>query len=141
MKVVFDTVVLVRSLLDPYGRSGKLIFDLAGTYEWVVSPEIVAEYLEVLHRPRLMEKYRTVATRDLMAILSRIGAATLVHPPPHPSVSRDPTDDKFLAAAQTGGVRFIVSEDHDLLAIAGIGTVEIVNTEAFLRIIEPAGRK
>jgi putative PIN family toxin of toxin-antitoxin system len=141
MKVVLDTVVLVRSLLDPYGRSGTLIFDLAGIYEWVVSPEIVAEYLDVLHRPRLMEKYRAVATRDLKAILARIATATLVHPPPHPSVSRDPTDDKFLAAAQTGGVSFIVSEDHDLLEITGIGDVEIVTTEAFLRIIEPPGRE
>jgi predicted nucleic acid-binding protein len=65
MKVVFDTVVLVRSLLDPSSWWGRLLFDHANKYELIVSPPILTEYYRVLHRPKLVQKYRAVMTRDL----------------------------------------------------------------------------
>ncbi len=136
MRVVFDTVVLVRSLLDPYSWSGRLIFDRSDAYTWVVSPGIVAEYLEVIRRPRLVRKYRTVETRDLQTILIRIATATLVHPTHTPAVCRDHEDDKFLAAALAGNARFIVSEDKDLLDLGSYEGIQIVTAGAFLRVLE-----
>jgi uncharacterized protein len=133
MRIVFDTVVLVRSLLDPYGWSGTLLFDEYEAFEWVVSPEIVAEYLEVLQRPYLAAKYRPVENRDLQAILARIATATVAHPTHILLVCRDPEDDKFLAAAQAGSARFIVSEDLDLLDLGSYEGIEIVRAEAFLQ--------
>jgi putative PIN family toxin of toxin-antitoxin system len=118
MRVVFDTVILVRCLLDPYSWSGRLLFERNDAYEWVVSPAIVAEYLEVIKRPRLVNKYNSIEQRDLKAILAQIATATMVHPTHVPAVCRDSGDDKFLAAAKTGNASFIVSEDKDLLALA-----------------------
>ena len=141
MRVVFDTVVLVRCLLDPYSWSGKLLFDRSDTYEWIVSPEIVAEYLEVIRRPRLVDKFPTVENRDLHAILARIATASLVHPTDIPAVCRDPGDDKFLAVAKTGEASFIVSEDADLLDMETYEEAAIVTAPAFLQILESTGTK
>jgi uncharacterized protein len=133
MRIVFDTVVLVRSLLDPYGWSGTLLFDEFEAFEWVVSPEIVAEYLEVLQKPYFIAKYRPVENRDLQAILARIATAAVVHPTRILLVCRDPEDDKFLAAAQAGSARYIVSEDLDLLDLGSYEGTQIVRAEAFLQ--------
>jgi predicted nucleic acid-binding protein len=55
-----------------------------------------------------------------------------------PAVCRDPEDDKFLAAAQAGDARFIVSEDLDLLDLGSYGKTKIISAEAFLRILDAA---
>lgn len=138
MKVVIDSVVLVRSLIGPYRWWSRLIFDYPDRYELVVSPLIVAEYLEVVHRPRLLRKFHAVATRDLGTILTMIANASVVEPVTTPAICRDPGDDKFLAAAQAGGARFIVSEDLDLLDLGSYGKTAIISAEAFLRILDAA---
>lgn len=117
MKIIFDTVTLVRGLIDPFRWSGTLLFERADDYEWIVSPEIVAEYLEVIRRPRLMCKYLVTENRDLGEVLARIEQATLVQPIPIPSICRDPSDDKFLAAADASDADIIVSIDNDLLSL------------------------
>ncbi len=136
MRVVFDTVILVRCLLDPYSWSERLLFERTNAYEWVVSPAIVAEYLEVIRRPRLVNKYGSIAQRDLKAILVQIATATMVHPTHVPAVCRDPGDDKFLAAAKTGNASFIVSEDKDLLAFVAYEGIQVCTAEALLKQID-----
>ncbi|MDQ3692104.1 MAG: putative toxin-antitoxin system toxin component, PIN family [Chloroflexota bacterium] len=99
MIAVFDTVVLLRGLIKPNGWSSRILFDHFADYNLVVSPAIVAEYLEVLRRPELDRKYQSIAARDLHAILHLIERAIVVVPTTVLAISRDPTDDKFLAAA------------------------------------------
>lgn len=70
MRVVIDSVVYVRGLMNPFGRWGTILFDYADAYELVVSPPMLAEYLDVFHRPDLIRKYRQVATRDTRTNLS-----------------------------------------------------------------------
>ncbi len=139
MKVVIDTVVLVRSLIGPDSWWGRLIFDYPERYELVVSPLIVAEYLDVVHRPRLLRKDQAVATRDLGAIWDIVANATVVHPENTPAICRDPGDDKFLAVAKTSDARFIVTEDEDLLDIGIYEKSAIISAEAFLRILDATG--
>jgi putative PIN family toxin of toxin-antitoxin system len=138
VRVVLDTVILARGLIAPYSWWGRLVFDQATNYRWVVSPAIVAEYLDVLSRPQLVRKYRTVATRDLDTILDQLATATVVDPLHTPAVCRDPEDDKFLAAAKSGGARFIVTEDADLLDMGIYEKTTIISAEAFLRILDAA---
>ncbi|HLJ68344.1 MAG TPA: hypothetical protein VKX16_13385 [Chloroflexota bacterium] len=47
MRVVLDTVVFVRALINPYGMWGKLLFASADSYELVLSEPIIREGLEV----------------------------------------------------------------------------------------------
>lgn len=140
MKVIFDTVVLVRGLIDPFSWSGKLLFDWPGTYEWVISPEIAKEYLDVLNRPRLSGRFLAHENRDLNKILELMSHATVVNPPRVPVVSRDPCDDKFLAAAEFCGADYLVSEDNDLLSLSVYEGTRICTPVVVLRELGQADR-
>jgi putative PIN family toxin of toxin-antitoxin system len=116
------------------------VFDQADSYEWIISPAIATEYLDVLRRPELVRKYHAVGTRDLRTVLDQIATATVVEPAVVPAVCRDPQDDKFLAAAQAGGAAFIVSEDRDLLDLNSYEGISIITAEACLRVLEEQDR-
>jgi len=136
MRVVLDTVVLVRSLLDPSSWWGRLVFDSRDVCEFIVSPPIIAEYLQVLNRPGLTRKYRGVEGRDLQRVLEIVSVATVVQAPETLRGCRDPTDDKFLAAAQASGARFVVTEDADLLDMSTWADIGIVSAGTFLKILQ-----
>jgi uncharacterized protein len=136
MRVVLDTVILVRGLINPPSWCGRIVFQQTDRFRWIISPSIVDEYLDVLTRPELVRKYRTVATRDLNAILEQIATATVVHPKLVPAICRDPADDKFLAAAIAGNASFIVTEDEDLLSIGSLEEIAVVNARTFLQVLE-----
>ncbi len=136
MRVVFDTVIIVRGLINPYGVWGRIVFDRANEYHQVVSPAIVAEYLEVIRRPALVRKYRSVDTRDPHAILSWLAQAEVIELDNVPAVSRDPKDDPFLATAEAGVVEYLVSEDRDLLDIGSHAGIPIITGQAFLAILD-----
>jgi putative PIN family toxin of toxin-antitoxin system len=140
MRVVFDTVILVRALISPYSWWGRLLFDHAAAYRLVVSSPLVTEYLEVMRRPELARKYRTVATRDVPAVRNRLATAEVVAIADIPAVARDPDDDKFLATAKAGQVDYLVTEDQDLLVLGAHEGTTIVNAETFLGLLgEEAG--
>lgn len=136
MRVVLDTVILVRGLINPFSLWGRVIFDFAGRYRWLVSPAVADEYVDVLNRPELVRKYRTVATRDLDTVLGNLATALVVEPSATPAVCRDPEDDKLLAAALAGTAQFIVSEDLDLLDLGSYEGIQIATAAAFLRTLE-----
>ncbi|MCD6031555.1 MAG: PilT protein domain protein [Thermomicrobiales bacterium] len=139
MRAVLDTIILVRSLLDPFGWSEAIVFDRANEYEAIISPDIVAEYLDVLNRPTLSLKFCASETRHLDAVRLFIDRATVVQTSQIARICRDPEDDKFLAAAVAGGAQYIVSEDNDLLDLRNYAGSHIVTAEAFLRILDSNG--
>lgn len=130
MKLVLDTVVLVRALIQPGGKPGQLVYQWRDAFEWIVSPEIAAEYLSVTSRPRLVRKFTTLRSRAIVAdILSR---AVSVTPASVPAICRDPGDDKFRAAALAGGADYIVSENLDLLSLGEYEGTAICDTQTML---------
>ena len=136
MKLVLDTIVLVRALVQPGGKPGQLVYQWRDHFEWVISPEIAAEYLEVTSRPQLVRKFATLRSRAIVAdILSR---ATSVTPPSTPTICRDPGDDKFLAAALAGEADFIVSEDLDLLSLVAYEETRICDTRTMIDVLSAA---
>ena len=136
VKVVFDTVVFVRGLINPRGFAGKLVFEYADQYELILSQPIVEELLEVLQRPELTRKFKTLPRMNLAEVLSLLEQAELVDLLGFPPVSRDPNDDKFLATARAGNAAFVISADKDLLDLRKYEGIRIVNVAAFLRILE-----
>lgn len=136
IRVVFDTNVFVRSLINPYGIWGRLVFQRADRYQLIVSEAIIREILEVLNRPEITRKYRSIATRDLRAILDFLAAAEAVEVVDTPALSCDPKDDKFLATADASNAEYLVSEDEDLLALKEYAGTKIVRATDFLAILE-----
>lgn len=136
MIVVFDTVVFVRSLLNPFGLWGRIIFDHADDYTVVISEPVVREILEVLQRPEITRKIRAVDGMDFARILDLLAHAEVVEPATISAVSRDPNDDMFLAAAQASEAEYLVSEDKDLLVLEQHGPTRIVDGATFMKILE-----
>jgi putative PIN family toxin of toxin-antitoxin system len=135
ISVVIDTVVFVRSLLNPYSVPGRLIFTHAEEYHLILSAPIIREIVEVLQRPEITRKIRFVAGMDTRRVLDLLSQAELVELSEIPPVSRDPNDDKFLTTATTGRAAYVVSEDRDLLDIEEYQGVRVVDVATFLRLL------
>ena len=138
MRVVFDTVVIVRALINPSGRWARLLFDRADSYEIVVSPPIVRVIAEVIERPKVSALFRPVPGRDAISVLAMLAAAEsiVIDEATIPRICRDPKDDKFLATAKAGNAQFIVTEDQDLLVLGEYESIRIITTLAFLQMLD-----
>ncbi len=136
IKAVFDTVVFVRSLINPYGRWGELVFSYQNRYQLFVSQQIAEEYLDLLHRPPLTMKFQKLKDLDLRKIIELIGQAPIVEISTKPMVSRDPKDNKFLAAAEAAAADYLVTEDKDLLELVDYRGTRIITSLGFLHILD-----
>jgi putative PIN family toxin of toxin-antitoxin system len=116
-RAVFDTNVFLRALINPHSRCGRLVDEFVDDYELVLSPAIIREILEVLHRPRLRDKFPQITQLDIVRIIALFEGARVVEPGQVPSVPRDPADDKFLACAKMAEAEYLVTEDKDLLVL------------------------
>jgi putative PIN family toxin of toxin-antitoxin system len=134
-RIVLDTVVLVRGLINPYGVWGRLVFDYAEQYQLVVSPPLLQEYLEVTTRPELTRKFKSLPAhrRDLLDLLSQAEVVMLNE---LPEFARDPNDAHVLATAGAGGVDYLISADKDLLDLGAYAGIPIITVGAFLRTLE-----
>jgi uncharacterized protein len=106
IRVVLDTNVIVSALL----RSGGLpeaVFNLAmgGEIQSYVSEPILAEYEDVLRRPRL-----AIHPDKVTVALARISAvAKLVQPTVRVTAALDPDDQVFLECAEAASAHYLVT--------------------------------
>lgn len=138
-RAVFDTVIFVRSLINPSGLWGRLVVAHGARYRLIVSAPILVEILEVLRRPELTRKYRGAAEANMQAVLDILANGEVVAIGAIPAIGRDPKDDKFLVTAAAAGADYIVSEDNDLLSIGVYDGIPIVTAATFLSLLERDG--
>jgi putative PIN family toxin of toxin-antitoxin system len=106
IRVVLDTNVIVSAML----RSGGLpeaVFNLAmgGEVQCYISEPIVAEYEDVLRRPRL-----AINPGKVTVALARIrAAASLIQPVTRVTVALDPDDNIFLECAEVAQAHYLVT--------------------------------
>ena len=131
-RVILDTNIFVSMAMG--GQVGKINNEWrAGKFILVVSEDIVSEYLEVLQRPKLHLKSRTIAT-----IVNRIyRKAEFVAPEEKIFVVlADTTDNKFIEAAIKGMTDYIVSGDKHLLELKEYKSIPIITAREFIEILE-----
>ena len=106
MKIVLDTNVLVSSLLRSRGNPAQVVaLALAGAVQVCHDGRILAEYAEVLARPRF--KFDPEKVREVLAKIEFDGVA--VEPSAQPLDLPDRDDEPFLAAALAGSVDYLVT--------------------------------
>jgi putative PIN family toxin of toxin-antitoxin system len=72
MRAVIDTNILIRSILNPNGPTGRILELLrAGRFRLLYSEPLLEELADVLCRPRFRRKYN-VSADDVSDILSLI---------------------------------------------------------------------
>lgn len=136
-KVVFDTNVFLRALINPKGVNAQLVqsFD---RYLLITSPAIVEEVVEVLSRADLLGA-KSIGLVDADRMIALLRQATMVTPTVAVKACRDPDDDKFLEAALAAGAQYVVTGDKDLRAIDGYRGLKIRFPTEFLEELEKSG--
>lgn len=127
-RVVLDTNVIISGLL--FGGHPRRILELAlaGSMEWVISPEIEQELERVLSAKF---PQRREALRETLGALQEI----VVHVVPHQTVSvilEDPSDNRVLECALAARADAIVSGDRHLLTQKRFREISIFSPQAFL---------
>jgi putative PIN family toxin of toxin-antitoxin system len=116
MRVVADTNVLVRALINGADTSLLLHLWQAGQIQLVVSTETLAELAAVLTRPKFQRYFTADNVTVLLTLLREHGEWVIINS--HLALCRDPKDDIFLNLAIAAQADYLVSEDNDLVADA-----------------------
>jgi uncharacterized protein len=130
-RVVIDTNVLVSGVFwkgPPYSILKAWKY---GVFSWLISPEILMEYRRVLKE--ISEAHPNIRPGPILELIGL--NCEMISPKPFKNACRDPDDDKFLAAALTGGAHFVVSGDKALLEIGDYRGIRIVEPAVFLNNI------
>ena len=92
-------------------------------FRWLVTPEILAEYRDVLRRPKFgLDKETLQRWAELLALRT----VDVGSPPQVPDFPRDPRTAPFLAAALATHADFLITGDNDLLQANDIVATRIV---------------
>ena len=136
LRAVLDANVYVSAFVRPEGPPGQIVERLLRdrAFELVLSAEITEEVLQALAYPKVLKSARTKVEPDLW-FEDVVMLAEFVTDQQIESVSRDPDDDKYIAAAIEGRASFVVSGDPDLLDIKENQWVRIVTPRAFLDLL------
>ena len=118
IRAVIDPNVLVSAFISRRGSSPDRIVRAwrAGAFELVVSPKLLAELTDVLHRPKFAQQAADGRADAYVAALTA-DASRLDDPPDPPSVSPDADDDYLFALARAAGADAIVSGDRHLTGL------------------------
>jgi putative PIN family toxin of toxin-antitoxin system len=132
MRIVIDTNVLVSALLSPDSPPAVVLQNLLSTptASILLSPDLLAEYEEVLSR----KKFATVFdATDIRLLLTAIAANSLfIVPSTVVTACEDADDNMVLALALDGFADCIVSGDNDLLKLHPFQQTPILNSADFL---------
>ncbi|MGB9178524.1 MAG: putative toxin-antitoxin system toxin component, PIN family, partial [Pyrinomonadaceae bacterium] len=113
LPVVLDTNVIVAQLLSKTHRSANSrVFDLwlvQRQLQLIVSPHLIEEYLELLHRIGIAEDRIARFHQRLLTAQT----VTRINPGKRFQLSRDADDDFLLATAHAGRAQYLVTNDRD----------------------------
>ena len=117
-QAVIDTNVLVSAGINPSGPPGRVLAAVERLeLQPVISAEVMAEYREVLARPRF--RFQPEWIDRLRDNLEALGL--LLEPPPIDTTSLpDPTDAPFIALARYAGCPVITGNSKDFPVEAGV---------------------
>ena len=135
MRAVLDTNVLISGVIATGVPHRVLVAGYSDDYQIVASVETLDEFRATLR------KYPDRFNMDDDAIQREVETvryfAEFVDPEADISaVDADPDDDKFLEAAVSGDVNYLVSGDQHLLDLNSFRTVDIVTPRQFFERID-----
>lgn len=134
-RVVLDTVVLVRALLNKHSPCGRLVFQYSQDLELVSSPALLSELVAVLNRPEIVRKSPLFRGVEMRQVLDLMGKATTIEPDTPVVSERDPKDAMLLELALASKASYLVSEDKDLLSLGQYEGTRIVTCIQLLDLL------
>lgn len=132
MKVVIDTNVLVSATLKNKDPEAVIVWVAArADWQWVVSPDILTEYKEVLSR----DKFRLTpeVRQEWFDLLDALTTVVEVNIPLE--FPRDQKDAKFLACALAAEANYFITGDRDFTEAQKLVTTTILPVFLFKKLI------
>ena len=129
-RVVIDTNVLISGLFSTTSTPALAVEKAVTNAQLIATTETLRELIEKLHSPKF-DRYLRRERRD--ALLERVASLVeIVEVMQSIRASRDPKDDKFLAAAVNGRADVIVTGDRDLLDLSPFRSIAIMTPADYL---------
>lgn len=132
MKVVIDTNIVVSAVLKDRDPETIIRFVIGHPqYEWIASRDILAEYVDVLGRPRfrlpdtLLQEWLTLFGTAIMLV----DVAVTVDFP------RDQKDSKFLACALASEADYLITGDRDFTEAYKLLNTTVCSVTQFKRLV------
>ena len=128
--IVFDASTLVSATFDSQGIPSRAVQRALREDQVAISEPVMAELLDVLHRPRVARFLKPELRSQLLGQFVALGVP--FGPTERVTDCRDPKDDKYLELALAAGAGTIVSSDADLLALHPWRGVRILRPAEYL---------
>jgi putative PIN family toxin of toxin-antitoxin system len=112
---LIDTNGWVSALINPHGFPAKTRDAwLARKYQIIVSKPLLEELEDVLHRPRIQQKFGVTEAQaeELLLLITKKAIPVEISGELH--LCRDARDDMLLETAIVGSAKYIVSRDEDV---------------------------
>lgn len=132
MKVIVDTNVLVSAILkDKEPKTILLFIASRPDVEWIVSPQILEEYEEVLSRKKfgLPDNIKSAWLNLLDKLTTIIDAGVDINFP------RDQKDAKFLSCAIAANADYFITGDKDFKQARKLFKTVIISVPQFKRLV------
>jgi putative PIN family toxin of toxin-antitoxin system len=117
-RAVFDCMVLLQAAARATGPAAACLRLAEQEHvELCLSRPILDELRDVLGRPRLRQRFRSLTDERVAAFLDRLARVGHVWEdvPAAVTLDRDPQDEKYQNLAAAVGAKYLVSRDNDLL--------------------------
>ncbi len=134
---VVDTNILVRAVIKPSGIVGPILHRLRNKeYLLAYSEPLLSEFVDVINRPRIRDKYK-ITQEDIGTVIALlILRGREVRSVERIEICRDPKDNMVLEAAVAAEAQAIVSGDEDLLTLDPFRGTPIVSPSTFLEMLD-----
>jgi putative PIN family toxin of toxin-antitoxin system len=135
VRVVLDTNILISAALKPEGLEAAVVNAVvSGTLEAWTTPEVWAEYEDVLARPKFAA-VRETSRHILDALGTRIRTTTALTTS---TVASDEDDNRFIECAEAAQANFLVTGNLRHYPLQWGGT-RAVNARQFFSCLEWRG--
>jgi putative PIN family toxin of toxin-antitoxin system len=129
-RVVVDVNILISFLIGK--RLGGFITLLQeAEFLLLVSPPLLAEFVDVAARPRFRKHFPVEFAHQLAMTFAEAGELVEVEAKSPTPLSRDPKDDYLLLMAKKGKADLLITGDDDLLSMRSYGRTRILSARNF----------
>ncbi len=135
---VIDTNVVVSGVLTRLAISPTArILDgmLTGRFRYLLSIELLAEYREVLLRPRIRRRHR-LSEADVDVVLTELAANGIVLEPERSGKERRRRGDEHLWELLAAGTSAILVTGDQKLIDEPVGSAQVMSARAFADMLE-----
>lgn len=132
MKIVIDTNVVVSAVLKDRIPEEIILFVVEKSdFDWIVSPEILNEYRQVLRRTKFNLPEEIIQKWDIVFdTFARMVEVDLTI-----NFPRDQKDAKFLACALATEAEFLITGDRDFSEATKLNHTTIISASMFKKLV------